>query len=170
MSKGEFLTRLTIWIALAGYFTGIALILSRHRRKWERKARLAWTIGCASLLLHVACAFNFYHDWSHEAAYRETARQTAQVTGLDWGGGLYINYAIVVGWIADVLWWWRGLDSYRRRPALLMAIWHGFLIFIIFNAMVVFKTGLLRWLGVGLCATIDLLWLRSFRSRLLLKA
>ncbi len=103
MTKGELLTRLTIWIALAGYFTGVvALKLSRDRRKWEQAARLAWTIGCLSLLVHVACAFHFYHGWSHDAAYRETARQTSEVTGLDWGGGLYINYAFVTGWVIDV--------------------------------------------------------------------
>lgn len=167
MSKGELLTRLTIWITLAGYFTGVvALKLSRDRRKWQQTARLAWTVGCVSLLIHVACAFHFYHDWSHDAAYSETARQTSEVTGLDWGGGLYINYALVTGWVIDVLWWWRGPDSYRRRPVLLAAIWNAFLIFIIFNATVVFKAGLLRWLGVGLCLAIGLVWLVSFRSRL----
>ncbi len=66
----------------------------------------------------------------------------------------------------DVLWWWGDPDSYGRRPGLLTAIWHAFLIFIIFNATVVFKTGLLRWLGVGLCLAVGLVWLVSFRSRL----
>ncbi|MEW6212494.1 MAG: hypothetical protein AB1631_29480 [Acidobacteriota bacterium] len=163
MSRGEFLTRLTVWIALAGYFAGVILLnLSRDRRRWEPMARLAWTAGCLSLLAHLAFAFHVYHDWSHDAAYRETARQTSEVTGFDWGGGLYINYALVGGWVIDVLWWWRGLDSYRRRPFLVTAVWHGFLIFIIFNATAVFKTGPLRWIGVGMCAAILLLWLRSF--------
>jgi hypothetical protein len=128
-------------------------------------ARLAWTVGCASLLAHIAMAFHVYHDWSHTSAARETARQTAEVTGLDWGGGLYINYAIAVGWVIDVLWWWRRLDSYRRRPFWVTALWQGFLIFIIFNATAVFKTGPLRWIGAGLCAVILLMWLRSFMDR-----
>jgi hypothetical protein len=67
--------------------------------------------------------------------------------------------------VIDVLWWWRGLDAYRRRPLWVTALWQGFLIFIIFNAMVVFKTGLLRWIGAGLCAVILLVLLRGFRSR-----
>jgi hypothetical protein len=103
----------------------------------------------------VGAAYHFYHNWSHAAAYRETARQTAEVTGLDWGGGLFINYALVIGWVIDVaLWRLRGLDAYRKRPRWLAAAWQGFLLFIIFNATVVFKTGPLRWIGLGLC-----LWL-----------
>jgi hypothetical protein len=116
-------------------------------------------MGCVSLLAHVACAYHFYHNWSQAAAYRETARQTAEVTGLDWGGGLFINYALVIGWVVDVAWWWRGLDAYRNRPRWLVAAWQGFLIFMIFNATVVFKTGPLRWIGLGLCLGLVLLWL-----------
>jgi len=119
---------------------------------------MAWTIGCASLLAHVACAFHFYHNWSQAAAYRETARQTAEVTGLDWGGGLFINYALIAGWVIDVAWRLRGLDVYCNRPRWLAVAWQGFLIFIIFNATVVFKTGPLRWIGLGLCLWLAFLW------------
>lgn len=171
MSKGEFLTRLTIWIALAGYFVGVvAFKLSRRRHRWESTARLAWTVGCVSLIAHVLCAFHFYHHWSHESAYLETARQTAEVTGLNWGGGLYINYALATGWVMDVIWWWRGLDDYRRRPGLLVAVWQSFLIFIIFNATVIFKSGPTRWLGVGLCLALGIVWLHSARTGLRRKA
>ena len=150
MSKGEILTRVTIWITIVGYAVGAAAFaLSRKRHKWDSAARLAWTVACVGLLAHVACAFHFYHGWSHDAAYRDTARQTDDVFGLNWGGGLYINYALLIGWVLDVSWWWlRGLDAYRRRPWPLVAAWHGFLIFIIFNATVVFKTGFVRWAGL----------------------
>jgi len=162
MSKGELLTRVTIWVALAGYAIGASFyLLSRGRRRWDEVARTAWTVGCVSILIHVACAFHYYHNWSHAAAYRETARQTAELTGFDWGGGLFINYALVAGWIIDLIWWRRGLDAYRNRPTWLAAIWQGFLIFIIFNATVVFKTGPLRWIGLGLCLWIAILWLRA---------
>lgn len=165
MSRGEFLTRFTIWVTLAGYFAGVALIaLSRKNRRRERAARLVWTIACISLLAHAACAFHIYHDWSQDSAYRETARQTAEVVGLNWGGGLYINYALMAGWVADVAWWWRGLDAYRRRPRALVAIWQGFLIFMFFNATVVFKTGPLRFIGLSLCLAFCLLWWRSAAS------
>jgi hypothetical protein len=119
MNKGEFLTRLTIWITLAGYFVGVTLYsLPPQGEKRDRAARIAWTVACLSLLAHFACAFHFYHHWSHDTAYRVTARQTAELFGLDWGGGLYLNYALLVGWVADVVWWWRdsrhtGTDSER---------------------------------------------------------
>ena len=165
MSKGEFLTRLTIWIVLGGYAIGIVLFaLSRKRQKWESAARLAWTVACVSLLAHVASAFHFYHGWSQEAALRETARQTAAVVGLDWGGGLYINYATVLFFLVDVIWWWRGFEAYRRRPRLLVVLWQAFLIFIIFNATVVFKTGPLRWIGLGICLALACFWLNSWRQ------
>jgi hypothetical protein len=159
MSKGEFFTRFTVWVSLAGYFVGVALsTLSRKRDKWERAARLVWSIACISLLAHAACAFHFYHGWSHDSAYRETARQTLEVVSLDWGGGLYINYAFMAGWVTDVAWWWRGLEVYRRRPRALVAVWQGFLMFIFFNATVVFKTGPLRFIGLFLCCGLCLLW------------
>ncbi|HEX5731943.1 MAG TPA: hypothetical protein VF131_03830 [Blastocatellia bacterium] len=165
MSRGEFFTRFTIWVTLAGYSVGVALFaLSRKNRRRERAARLVWTIACISLLAHVACAFYFYHDWSHDSAYRETARQTAEVVGLNWGGGLYINYALMACWVADVAWWWRGLDLYRRRPVALVALWQGFLIFMFFNATVVFETGALRFIGLFLCLALCLLWRRSAAS------
>ena len=163
--SGEFLTRFAVWIVLACYATGSAVFaLSHKRRKWDSAARLAWTIACAGLVAHVACAFHFYHGWSEDAAYRETARQTAAVTGLNWGGGIYVNYAVVLFWIVDVIWWWRGLDAYRRRPGLLAAIWQIFLIFVLFNATVVFKTGPLRWIGVCVSLALVCVWLHSWRQ------
>ena len=123
-------------------------------------ARLAWTVACISLLAHVAFAYHFYYRWSQTAAYRETARQTAEVVGLDWGGGLYINYLLLSAWVMDVSWWWwGGHGAYRRRSWPLVAAWHGFLIVIVFNATVVFKTGFVRWLGLGVCLALGLVWL-----------
>jgi hypothetical protein len=166
MSGGDILTRVTIWVAVACYAVGAAAFaLSRRRRGWDSAARLAWTAGCVSLLAHVACAFHFYHGWSHGAAYLDTARQTDEVFGLDWGGGLWVNYALVAGWALDVAWWWaRGLDAYRRRPWPLTAAWHAFLFFIVFNATVVFVSGFARWAGLGLCLALCLVWLSAARG------
>jgi hypothetical protein len=166
MSGGPVLTKVTIWIAIAGYFAGAAVYaLARGRRRWDSMARLAWTAACAGLLAHVACAFHFHHGWSQAAAYRDTARQTAEVFGLDWGGGLYVNYALTAFWVADVCWWWgRGLDAYRRRPWPLTAAWHAFLLFIVFNATVVFEGGFVRWAGLGLCLALSFVWLSVARG------
>ena len=165
MTRGELLTRATIWITILAYTIGLALFaLAGTRSRWDSLARFAWTTACASLIAHFICAFQFYHAWSQESAYRETARQTEEVFGLNWGGGLLINYVLLIVWIADVAWWWlRGLNSYRRRAAWLVGIWHGFLIFIIFNATVVFKDGLIRWLGLAIVACQFVFWLLVVR-------
>ncbi|HEY6402947.1 MAG TPA: hypothetical protein VI479_16130 [Blastocatellia bacterium] len=166
MNKGELLTRITIWLALAGYAIGVsAYLLSRGRRSWDAVARAAWALGCASIIAHVAFAYHFYHNWSQASVYRETARQTAEVTGLDWGGGVFFNYALVIGWIMDAVYWrFRGLDAYRNRPPWLATPWQFFLFFIVFNATVVFKTGALRWIGLGLCLWLAFITYRTYRS------
>jgi hypothetical protein len=164
MSSGELLTRGTIWIAILAYTAGSVIFATA--RGHDRWARLVWTTGCAALLAHFACAFNFYHAWSQSSAYSETARQTAAVVGINWGGGLFINYTVALLWLTDVAWWWfAGLSSYRRRPWLLTLAWHSFLIFIIFNATVVFKDGLTRWIGLLFCLTLCTSWFISNRQR-----
>jgi hypothetical protein len=166
MINGEILTRVTIWIAIVGYGAGaFTFALSRNRHKWDSATRLVWTTACVALLTHVVCAFHFYHSWSHRAAYLDTARQTDEMIGLNWGGGLYVNYVVLMGWVVDVIWWWLGgLNSYRRRPRPLVFAWHGFLIFIIFNATVVFATGFVRWAGLFLCFVMGLVWWRLAKN------
>jgi hypothetical protein len=165
MSVGELLTRLTIWIAIVGYSAGsFTFAFSRKRQLWDSATRLLWTIACFSLLIHVVCAFHFYHDWSHANAYLDTARQTKDVTSINWGGGLYINYVLVVAWVGDISWWWvGGLESYRSRPWPLIIFWHGFLVFIIFNATVVFATGIARGVGFAICLVTGLVWWRGLQ-------
>lgn len=161
METGEFLTRATIWIAIVAYAVGsVVFALARGRTRWDSATRLLWTSAVVSLTGHFISAYSFYHHWSHESAYVDTARQTKEVVGLDWGGGLFINYAFLIIWTIDVTWWWfRGLNSYRTRPWPLVATWHGFLIFILFNATVVFKDGVVRWVGVVICAVLCIAWI-----------
>ena len=160
----EFLTRSTIWFSILAYAVGCVVFAAR--RDADRWTRLAWTTGCSALLAHFICAFDFYHEWSHASAYKETARQTAEVFRINWGGGLFINYTVATLWVADVGWWWfAGLRSYRRRPWWLVLVWHGFLIFIIFNATVVFKTGPTRWVGLLVCLSLALSWTFINRQR-----
>lgn len=172
MNTGELLTRLAMWLTLGAYGLGATLFWATPGQpRIDRQARLIWTVGCLTMLAHVAFAIHFYHGWQHDSIVRETARQTAEVFGVYWGGGVYINYLLLLGWVADTIWWWtRGLDAYRQRPAWLTALWHGFLLFIFFNATVVFKTGILRWLGVLLCASLALFWWRAATGRHVLPA
>ena len=148
METGELWTRWTVRVALMLYV--FSLVVRSRSPRW---GRLTWTAGCLAYLMHVACAFEFYHHWSDTDAYAFTARQTAAVVGLDWGGGLYVNYAFTLVWIADVVWWW--LRSDAPMPALRW-IGHGFMGFIAFNATVVFATGFSRWFGIGACILIAL--------------
>jgi hypothetical protein len=167
MSSGEFLTRSTVWLSIVAYTIGCVVFATERRQPAaDRLTRLAWTTGCGALIAHFISAFQFYHSWSHESAYLETARQTAQVFAINWGGGLFINYAVATLWAADVAsWWLAGLSSYRRRPWWLTLSWHGFLIFIIFTATVVFKDGPARWIGLLVCLTLVLSWALISRQR-----
>ncbi len=166
MNCGEALTRTTIGIAISGYALGVCLmLLFRESLRWQARARMAWTVGCLGLIAHTICAFHFYHDWSQTSALRETARQTAEVTGNNWGGGLFINYAFLTAWAADVAWWWRGLELYQRRHWLITAVWQGVFIFMIFNATIVFKTGVVRWLGVVICVGLLSVWFLSSKRQ-----
>ncbi len=169
MNSGESLTLATIWVSIAGYVVGsviFALSSSSERRLlWDSVVRVIWTIACASLIAHFISAFHFHHGWSHAAAYRDTARQTEELFGVSWGGGLFINYALLIAWIVDIGWWWRsGIDSYRKRRWPVVALWHGLFIFIIFNATVVFVNGIVRWVGLGVSLILTIAWWRIVRQ------
>ena len=119
----------------------------KHR---DSNARIAWTLGCAFYLAHVVAAFQFQHHWSHLAAYQETARQTADVFGINWGGGLYFNYAFTAVWIIDAVWWWRsGLKGYRVRSRWVTGVVQAFFGFMFFNATIVFGSNFMQWFGVA---------------------
>lgn len=165
MDSGELLTRLTIWIALAGYGIATAIVArARGRHARLSAARLIWTAGCLALALHFICALHYYHGWSHASVFRETARQTAEVFGLYWSGGVYINYLFLTAWAADAVFWWqRGLKGYERRPRWIAIALHAFMLFIIFNATVVFKAGLLRWIGA--VSSVAIVLLLAFGAR-----
>ncbi len=149
MDTGEPLTCWTVRVAVALYAASLA-----SRRYSPRWSRLAWTGGCLAYLLHVAAAFHYYHHWSHTDAYASTARQTAEVVGIDWGGGLYVNYAFTLVWLADVFWWWMHPEPFARGESVVRWIVHAFLGFVVFNATVVFATGFSRWFGLGACVLL----------------
>jgi len=81
---GPLLTNWTIRLALICYAAVLAGEIAAPqvaRRSWL--ARLVWTIGCVLFLGHVACAFQFYHHWSHAEAYVNTAERTGEMIGLE---------------------------------------------------------------------------------------
>ena len=118
---------------------------------------MAWTGAFLVYLCHVAAAFTFYHHWSHQAAYEETAQRTAELFGVRSGSGLYWNYAFTAVWAFDIIWIWRSAPSCRSRPRAISVAIHSFMAFMFFNAIVVFASGWIRWLGVAMFAALAVL-------------
>jgi hypothetical protein len=168
MSMGEVLTRGTIDVALLLYASVLAgnlwfpwLASLRETHPWRRLARGLWTLGCVALWLHVAAAFAYYHHWSHAAAMHDTAERTRATLGLDFGGGIYLNYLFALLWTADCGWWWLARRSYERRPRWIGAVVQGYLLFIAINATIVFETGVVRVTGLVVAvALVALAWRR----------
>jgi len=157
---GELLTHWTVRIAFGLYVLALAVRLGAPASPArDRFFRLCWTAGCLAFVVHVGCAFHFFHGWSHADAYRETARQTAALTGVASGFGLYLNYVFLFAWLLDAAWTWRVAD-YARRPRWVGVALHVFFAFMWFNATVVFPTGPTRWAGVLAFAllTVLLIW------------
>jgi len=134
---GDWAIRLTAFLAFAGYVLALASCRGRERRDTP-SGTAWWALGLAALLVHMACAFHFSHGWSHARALAATASQTAELTGIDTGVGLYLNYAFAVVWLADATWLRLAKRSHEKRPAWVGAVLHGFIAFMWFNATVVF--------------------------------
>ena len=150
-------TLLTLWSArIAFLLYGAALAAWLMGR--PRAARIAWVSGFLVYLTHVGVAFHFYHRWSHDAAYADTARQTEELLGVAFGGGLYANYVFTAVWALDVLWPWFHRASYDRRPRWAAAAIHVFMAFLFLNAAVVFVSGWARWLGLAMTGALLALW------------
>ncbi|MGL4465761.1 MAG: hypothetical protein ACRDD1_04375 [Planctomycetia bacterium] len=138
---------LSIQLAMTLYFAALTLRITSRRLDL---ARDLWTAGALFCVMHVVSALHFVHRWNHDALVAETARQTAVVVGWNWGGGVYVNYVFVGLWLLDAVWWrWCGHATYGRRRPRLHAALQFFLGFIVFNALIVFKTGLVRWEGTA---------------------
>ncbi len=164
---GEELTRWTIRVALALCFAALAtrLLAGRH----SRGARLLWTLAWAAYLVHVGCAFQFFHGWSHAEAYRRTADQTYAMTGWRWGGGLVFNYAFTLFWTLDIgaAWMAGGSDrALKPRAQTLGALWLGFFLFMVFNATVVFEQGPTRWTALVGFAVLAVCWWARARQQI----
>ena len=130
LPSAELGKELTVWTArLAAFLYLVAL--------W-RQSRLASTFGLFVYLVHVCLAFEYFYNWSHSIALRETERQTSELFGVAWGGGLYLNYLFTALWAGDCAASWLVHDWPRRRRTRLAI--HAFLAFIVVNATLVVWT------------------------------
>ncbi|GAA4434997.1 hypothetical protein [Bremerella cremea] len=156
---GPLITAWTIRLALIAMASSLVL---RMVHPWcplsEGFRRGIWTAGCALFLAHIAAGMQFYHHWNHQHAYAETARQTYEVLGVRFGGGIYVNHLMAIVWLADTVWWWVAPQAYRRRSPWWERGMIGFFLFIAFNGLVVFKSGGLRIAGILGFVLLAVVW------------
>ena len=117
-------------------------------------SRCVWLFGSLLLLVHTLVAFGATHGWSHAAAYQHTAEQTRAFTGLDWGGGLYLNELTVALWLGDALWRMLAPMSYARRSAWIDGTLHAWLLFMAINGAIVFAEGPTRWVSAAVLVCV----------------
>jgi hypothetical protein len=163
-SAGDDLVRNTVRLSLLYYAGAASLIMLMRRDEWVGSsvrgslARWCWTLAWAAYLVHVGMAFHHAHGWSHEHA----VAHTRAVSGV--GEGIYVSHLFTLAWTADVLYWWLRPVRYAARPPWVGRLLHGFMVFMIFNATVVFETGWIRWAGAVMFAGLAALWLCGRRK------
>ena len=127
----------TVRICVALYATAVwrHLFYSSPENPSTKTADLwyvrAWSLSWLLCVIHVLCAYHFEHHWNQSAALQHTADMTNRVVGINWPGGLYVNYIFLTYW---------GFDVFRRlksggSSSLAM---HIIAAFMMFNATVVF--------------------------------
>ena len=145
----------TIWIALALFVSGEAGKTRRPAPRWAWWASLAGALLCA---VHIVIGMGHHHHWSHASALEETARQTASVYGVEWGGGVYVNYLFVALWLAYLWRWWTPAgDAVPQSAALIWGL-RAFFFMVIFNATVVFAVTRMQAVGVMLTLALIASW------------
>jgi hypothetical protein len=161
VEPGEILTRNTVRLSLAWYALALCMMIRLTAVDWTaataacRLARWCWTWALVSFLVHLAMAFHYYHHWSHADAFEHTR----EVSG--YGEGIYMSYLFTILWIVDVIWWWAQPERFARRSPWIDRALHAFMLFIVFNGMVVFESGLIRWAGLLLFTALLAVWLAA---------
>jgi hypothetical protein len=147
----------TIWLALVVFVAG--QYGQRSRTTAGRVPRwVVWAnaTGITFCVVHIVVTMGSVHGWSHAAALEATARQTASVYGLRWGGGIYFNYLFVAGWAFDT--WRLTRTNPRQQAPWLRHALRLFYFIVIVNAAVVFARPHMRVLGAGLVAVLVYAW------------
>ena len=162
MTPELLLLRATIWLSVFAW--AATEVFRQTRLDRDLLARTLWTAGAVLLAVHTAIAFQFWHGWSHDAAYESTAQQSAALTGVAAGWGLYLNYALVIVWLADAAWWWRDPRGYQARSRALDAGIFAFFLFMMVNGAVVFATSPMRIAG-ALAVAVAILARAGFLTR-----
>jgi hypothetical protein len=152
---GDDLTRYTVRLALVYYVLALNFMLVLDPTEWlatttprGRITRWFWTLAWITYLVHLGMAFHYYHHWSHAHAIEHTQ----EVSGF--GNGIYFSHLFTLVWGADVLAWWLGPQAYAARSPRFGRCLHAFMLFIVFNATIVYEEGPIRWAGMALFAEL----------------
>ncbi|MEX2188531.1 MAG: hypothetical protein WD875_17105 [Pirellulales bacterium] len=161
--------QLVYWSARASgvaYF--VAVVLAGRRGRGGRSdvaVRTAWTVACGLLVAHEILAIALSFGWSQSLAWRRIAEQTLDVTGVDFGGGLVVNYVTAIVWTADVAWWWIGPASHAARPRWIdVSLWTLLAAMFFFGA-VVFADGWTRTAAAAMFAVAGIWLVACARQR-----
>jgi hypothetical protein len=145
----------TVWIALVLYTAAeIARVRLRDHRWALNRARSVSAAGAVLMIVHALLAFAVRYNWDHELAVEETSRQAAAVYGFEWRGNIFVSYAFLAVWIAD-LWCWRTPPS---RPSHVTWIGRAFFLVMIVNGAVVFARPSWRIAGSVLVGALVWAW------------
>lgn len=149
------IARGSAWLVVAIYV--VALILE-FRRTCVHSRRMVWTLGAICLTAHMMWTIFAVHHGSLKEAYAHTAQKTQQFIGIPIGEGLYINFAMLGFWLADVTAWWiaPAWTEIRRK-----FVWpmHAIFGFLFFNAAIVFASGPSRIFGIAAVIVAVSAWL-----------
>jgi hypothetical protein len=146
--SGDALTRGTIWVALTFYALAVVTMPWLSARGWRgedtlgRFVRACWLLGWLAYATHVALAFHYYHEWSHAHAVRHVNERSG------FGPGILFSHLFTILWSADVVWWCISSEGHARRPAWIGLVLHAYMLFMAFNATVIYETGAIRAAGL----------------------
>ena len=163
---GSVIIAWTIRVSIFLFFGSlIAWVLQIKPGRFDKTLRMLWSVSFMLFVAHVLAAFHFHHGWNHAAAVAETARQTRELIGLEFGAGLFFNYLFLLVWAFDVMWIWIAEAEIVKRYRWLRIAWLAYLIFIAFNGAAIFKSGGMRVGGIAALSLISLgVILRSKRQ------
>jgi hypothetical protein len=168
-TMAQLLTIWTIRLSLVLFAATVFGWLVDRPLRFKSVWNVTWSVGFLSAVVHVLCAFHFYHDWSVRAAYADTAKQTQELMGISFGAGVYFNYLFLIAWGADVvaLWLWPGSFPASLNSVRLVGLWY--LAFIAINGAIVFESGPTRVGGIIavtlLCCAVVVRWHRNACQR-----
>jgi hypothetical protein len=159
---GQSVIYASIWLSFAYYW--LSLLLWPYSVAGWTLFRVLRSFAAICLAIHFAVALHVVHQWSHAAAWDETARRTESAIGIAVGVGVYFNYFLVLGWLLQSLWCWLMTWADWNASTWSKYGWEAFLVLMWFNATVVFGLGITPWISSFLWLILVLLGIYNRRT------